>query len=181
MSSNDDLYKREADREWRESVDARLVNLVAAQKQTDDELDKIDKRLEDLDILLEGDPLKRDDSGLKGDVSENNKAINALRAIMAPDQLGHGGVKFRLDQLEESAGLKEKKIEQRWKFYTAISVAVVSLIGLMLTNLDRIEPYLKNLMPGKPVKAEVHPTKHGTPPHKAKHVPEPEPVTENPE
>ena len=135
---NEENYRREEDRKWRESVEARLVSLTSAQKTTDDDLDKQMARLNELDELLEGDPLKRDDSGLKGDVSELNRAVNALRAIMAPDALGHGGVKNRLDACEDALGLKVQTSKYRWLVVLGIISASSAVTVALVENLDRI-------------------------------------------
>lgn len=138
MHSNDDSYKREEDRKWRESVETRLVSLTSAQKTTDDDLDKLASRLDEMDQLLEGDPLKREDSGLKGDVAEINRAVNSLRAIMAPDALGHGGVKHRLEVIEDALGLKVQTSKYRWLVILAIISATATISGEVVANLDRI-------------------------------------------
>ncbi len=145
MGNEDSNYKRVEDQEWRKSVESRLVSLTSAQKQTDDDLDKINGRLDEMDELLSGDPLKRDDSGLKGDVSELSRAVNALRAIMAPDQLGHGGIKNRLETVETELGLRVKSWDGRRKVLIAVISALAMIATAIVTNLDRIGPSLKKL------------------------------------
>ncbi len=140
MVNSDDNYRREEDRKWRESVETRLVSLTSAQKTTDNELDKLGERLEEMDELLEGDPLKRQDSGLKGDVKELNTGLNELRTIMAPDALGHGGVKNRLENCEMALGLRANKSENRWKFATVIASGTLATMTAIIVALLAIEP-----------------------------------------
>jgi len=155
MASDDSNYKRAEDLEWRKSVESRLVSLTSAQKTTDDDLDKITTRLDEVDELLEGDPLKREDSGLKGDVKDLGRGLNELRAIMAPDHLGHGGVKHRLEAVESALGLRRESNEHKWK----LILAVIGLTGVVTTavvsNLDKIEKFVKNQFTTGPLEKKI--------------------------
>lgn len=142
-------------------MEARLVSLTSAQKTTDDELDKIETRLEEAEQLLEGDPLKREDSGLKGDVKELNVGLNALRAIMAPDQFGNGGVRNRLDALEEALGLRVQTSKYRWLFILGIISASSAVTVAIVENLDRIVGVYSQLTHSKPPSKKSS-KKHGS-------------------
>jgi hypothetical protein len=155
-------YRREEDRKWRESVEARLVSLTSAQKTTDDQLDDFEERLNQLDEFLEGKPNDKNDNGIKGDIKDLSVGLNTLRAIMAPDQLGQGGVIARLKTLERAAGIEEKSIENRWKFWTALAVAIAGSITALVTNLDRIEPYLKKAFGKAEVAVTSSSARHST-------------------
>ncbi len=152
MDSSEDHYKREEDRKWRESVEARLVSLTSAQKTTDDDLDKHEGRIDDMEQLLEGDPLKREDSGLKGDVADLNRAVNSLRAIMAPDALGHGGLKHRLESVEEALGLRVQTSKYRWLVLLGIISATSAVTVAVVENMDRIATAYSHLTNSKPTK-----------------------------
>lgn len=143
MGNDESNYNRFEDQEWRKTVETRLVSLTSAQKTTDDDLDKHTKLIEELDELLEGDPLKRDDSGLKGDVKDLSRGLNELRSIMAPDALGHGGVKNRLDACERALGLRVQTSENRWKVVLAIISATAIVTSAVVANIDRISVSLK--------------------------------------
>ncbi len=146
MVNEDSNYKRAEDQEWRKTVETRLVSLTSAQKTTDDDLDKHDGRIEEIEELLEGDPLKREDSGLKGDVKELNRSVNELRAIMAPDHLGHGGIKHRLDAVENALGLKVENSIGRWKAVVAAISATALITSAVVYNLDRITASLRKFL-----------------------------------
>lgn len=150
MDANDSHFKREEDRKWRESVEARIVSLTSAQKTTDDDLDKHDSRLDQTEQLLEGDPLKRDDSGLKGDVADLTRGLNELRAIMAPDALGHGGVKNRLAACEEALGLRVQTSKYRWLVILGIISASSAVTVAVVGNLDRISTVYAHFVHSKP-------------------------------
>lgn len=158
----DDNYKREEDRKWRESVETRLVSLTSAQKTTDNDLDKLSGRIDDMDQLLEGDPLKREDSGLKGDVHELGRGLNALRSIMAPDALGHGGVKNRLDNVEGALGLRVSRSANRVAVTLAVIAATATITAAIVMSLDKIEPFFKQLTGLKTAISQ------STKPHRAK-------------
>ncbi len=145
MGNEDSNYRRAEDQEWRKSVESRLVSLTSAQKTTDDDLDKHETRIDEVEQLLEGDPLKRDDSGLKGDVSDLTHAINTLRAIMAPDALGHGGIKSRLDAVERALGLKVQNTEGRWKAIAAAIGATAIITSALFANLGSLEHFVKKV------------------------------------
>lgn len=146
MGSNDEtFYKRAEDQKWREGVNERLVSLTAGEVVQNDRLDDADEELSAVREILEGKAGDKNDNGMKGDLHEISVGLNTLRAIMAPDSLGQGGVIARLKALERKAGLEEKAVEGRWKFYAVLVGGLLSLVGLFLTNLDGIEQSVKKL------------------------------------
>lgn len=145
MTSDEELYKREEDRKWRESVETRLVSLTSAQKNTDDELDDHASRLERLDDLLEGKPEDKNDSGLKGDIQDLARGLKKLEVIMAPDSLQQGGVIKRLEKLEDLAGIRREARKERWKLAGIVfSVTVTAMAGI-ITALLAIDPIRDSL------------------------------------
>lgn len=159
--ANEDLYKRGNDQKWREQVDARLAALTSGENDQNDRLDEIDEELKEIRHLLEGRASDKNDNGLKGDIQDLSRGLNQLRAIMAPDSLGNGGIINRLKAVERSSGIEEKSIESRWKFWTTLMVAAAGFLTAALTNLDKIQPFFKNIEsrwappapPAKPKKA----------------------------
>lgn len=145
MGNEDPNYKREEDRAWRESVSTRLVSLTDSEVTQNDRLDEIDEELKVIKQILEGKSSDRDDNGLKGDIHDLSVNVNELRRLMMPDHLGQGGMIARLKALERKAGIEEHDLDNRWKFKTAVAIAIISAIVAILTNLDRIEPPLKKL------------------------------------
>lgn len=142
MPDDQDLYKREEDRNWRERTDERLAALTSGETVQNDRLDETDEELHTIKEILEGKADDKNDNGIKGDIHDISITVNTLRALMAPDSLGQGGIIARLKSLEHKAGLEERNIDNRWKFYTAIAVAAISLLGLLLTQWDRVRALL---------------------------------------
>jgi hypothetical protein len=137
--------QRKEDQDWVNSVENRLVSLTSAQKQTDDELDDLDARLEELNHLLEGKPDDKTDNGLKGDLNDLTRSLRKLEAIMAPDSLLQGGVINRLKALESAMGMKQIRSTNRWQFGTAVATVTVTAIAGIITAMLAIEPVRKNM------------------------------------
>jgi len=145
MVNEESNYRRIEDEKWRESVSTRLVSLTDSEVTQNDRLDEVDGEIHTIREMLEGRPSDRDDNGIKGDLHDLSVGVSELRRLMMPDHLGQGGILIRLKALEKKAGIEEHDLDNRWKFKTAVAVAIVSAIALVLTNLDRIEPPLKKL------------------------------------
>jgi hypothetical protein len=156
MKEEPDFYKRKEDKDWREQTDTRLNALTTSDNVQNDRLDEIDQRFEALDALLEGDPKDKNDSGIKGDVHDLSRRLNELRALMAPDNLGQGGVLSRLKALEKKEERETRQIEYRWKFWTALLVAGLSLAGLLVKEW----PMLRTFIDKPAVSAPAKPKKH---------------------
>lgn len=133
------IGQRHEDQEWVKSVETRLVSLTSAQKQTDDDLDKHEDRLDEMDALLEGDPLSKTDTGLKGDLKDLSVIVNELRAIIAPDHLGQSGIDNRLKAVEHELGLRRKSRLSRKAFVMAVGVAIASTTGFIISNWSAIK------------------------------------------
>jgi len=137
----DDFYKREQDHKWRERTEERIVALTSSESVQNDRLDEIEERFAHIDTLLEGRPDDKNDGGLKGDVHDLGSGLQSLRTLMAPDHLGNGGVLNRLSALEKKAGLEERRLEHRWKFITAVVVAIITSGVLLVKSWPEIKPY----------------------------------------
>lgn len=126
-----------------EELKDRVLSLTNSDLNQNDRLDELEELIEAFRELLEGKPGDRDDQGIKGDLHEFSRRLNKLEALMAPDNLGEGGIINRLKKLEKKAGFEERESEHRWKFW----IAVIGLIGVItaaiLPNLERIERFLE--------------------------------------
>jgi hypothetical protein len=160
MGNDDSLYKRVDDQKWRDGVNDRLAALTASEVVQNDRLDEVDEEIRAVRAILEGKADDRNDNGIKGDIHELNVMLNQLRAIMAPDSLGQGGVINRLKALEKKAGIEELEITSRWKFKTAVVGALIAAVVAVLTNLDRIAPPLKKFWKQEVVSESKPPKKH---------------------
>lgn len=159
ISQDDSNYKREEDRKWRERTDERMVGFTSSETVQNDRLDEIDDELATIREIFDGKQEDRDDNGLKGDVRELTRSYNELRALMAPDHLGHGGIINRLKAVEEKVGIRARQTDNFWKFWTAIGVALISLIGLLLTNWDKVQRYI-NAKSNDPLDQIIEKAKH---------------------
>lgn len=139
--ANEELnYKRIEDQKWRESVSTRLVSLTDSEVTQNDRLDDIEEEIHALKEMLEGKATDKNDNGVKGDIHDLSRHVNELHALMMPDHLGQGGIIARIKALEKKAGIEQSESDNRWKFRTAIAVAIVGLVTAFITNLDKIEP-----------------------------------------
>lgn len=140
---DEELYKRKEDQDWRKRVEERLNALTSSDNVQNDRLDEDEGDLLNLKHVVNGDPDERNDTGLKGDIQEMNAGINSLRAIMAPDQLGNGGVKNRLSILESRVKGMEESKESRWKFWTAVACALILLVREIVHDLPEIKAFIE--------------------------------------
>lgn len=159
FSRDDSNYKREEDRKWRERTEERVVGLTSSESVQNDRLDEIDEELQEIHAILDGKSDDKNDNGLKGELHDLSRSYNELRALMMPDHLGSGGVINRLKALEQKTGLEEKKSEQFWTFSRAVVVAILTLLGVMLANLDKIGTFLHS-KPKDPLGEMVYSAKH---------------------
>jgi uncharacterized protein HemX len=118
-------------------VDENLASLNAGQRVWERELTAIRKALVDIDFLLRGDPTK-DTDGIVARIHKQENDVNLLRAVLLKDATGGRGLVGRVEVLETG----ERRASDYWKFATASIVAIISLLGLVLTNLDHIESFL---------------------------------------
>jgi len=142
--SDEDLYKREEDRQWRQRIDERLVALTTGEQVQNDRLDELEEELQTQDKILRGDP----NEGLLEQVDEIAGHIRRINAILWPDAIGGSGLVNDVRQLSKREDRAIRESENRWKFWTAVVVAIVSLVGLLATNLDRLASYF--------AKASIH-------------------------
>lgn len=138
-------YNREEDRAWRAQTDTRLTLLTQGEIVQNDRMDALQERIDGLDTLISGDTDDKEDSGLKGDILDLAREMNALHRILAPDALGHGGFINRLRAVEEKLGLGERASENRWKFATVVVGATVTAIATITVALLAIDPVRKSV------------------------------------
>ncbi len=120
--------------DWRQGVDENLASLNAGQRVWEREVGIILKQLDEADHLLRGDPDK-DTDGVMARLHNLENDLALMRAIVLKDAAGGRGLVDRVAALESG----ERTAGDRWKFATAVIVAVISFAGLIVTNLDRIE------------------------------------------
>lgn len=124
--------------EWRDRSDARLASLTASETIQNDRLDEHDEEFVEVHHIIDGDPRIKDDSGIRGAIKELNENLIPLMRVMLPDSLGNGGIINRIRALEKDDERKAKNIEYRWKYWTAVTVAVVTLMGFLLKDWPEI-------------------------------------------
>lgn len=129
------------DRNWRNSVDERLVNLNAAQKTADDDLDDIRVEVEKVDRILRGDP-EENKEGLNAAMDRQQAEIQKFNRIFDKDHLGNGGLLEDIRYLMEDRKRHEMRENNAWKLVTAICVQFLILIGLLVVNWDHIQEFI---------------------------------------
>lgn len=147
MATNEDLFRREEDRKWRESVDHQLVTLITGHQVLDRRIDDLQDTLEELDRAVRGDP-GQDRAGLMERLHEQEAKITRLWAVIFMDAAGERGMYEQWKKLQR----REARVELHWKFLTAVVVAVISTVGLLMSEW----PKIKELWPKpKPDKLET--------------------------
>ncbi len=172
MSDDDPLYKREEDRQWRDRTEERVVGLTSSEGVQNDRIADLEDDVETIKEMFEGKPSDKDDNGMKGDIHDLSVGLNELRRLMAPDHLGQGGVIARLHTLEDLSGLRVKRMEHRWQFWIAVVGFISAFAVAIITNLDRLEPFVKKAFRTTPPAVAS--------PRKAKRRARPRPVTPPP-
>lgn len=147
MGNDDNLYKREEDRKWRESIDHQVVTLLTGHQVLDRRIEEMEDSIDEVDRTVRGDPGNMR-SGMISRLERQEEMIAKLNAVIFMDAAGEKGLYEEFKRLRRG----EARSEIHWKFLTAVVVASISTIGLLLTNWDR----LKGLWPkDKPDKLEV--------------------------
>lgn len=146
--------------DWYRGVDENLASLNAGQRIWEREFTALRKLLSETDKLLRGDPDKETD-GLIPRLHQQENAVNMLQALIVKDRAGNTGLIARVEALERG----ERKSLNRWQFATAVTVALFSVLGLLLTNWDRLGAIL-NRKSKDPVEQMIQRAKN---PHK-RHV-----------
>ena len=146
--------------DWRNSVDEHLVSLTTAQKVTDTQLEEIELTLDVLDKVIRGDT-ERETSGLIGRIETMERQIAELRSLVIMDSTGKQGLMHDVQLL--LAG--ERTSEHRWKYFTSVTVAIISLLGLLITNWDRIQAWMHQPITD-PVDIAIDRAAHPKPKHR---------------
>jgi hypothetical protein len=123
--------------DWRHGVDENLAGLNAGQRVWDQELASIQKIVTGLDEMLRGDPL-RETSGLVARLELIEHDLAKINAVLFVDPTGKRGLVHEVEVLTSA----ERTASERWRFATAVVVALLSLAGLILTNWTKIEGVL---------------------------------------
>ncbi len=147
--------------DWHHGVDQNLAGLNAGQRVWERELVIIRKLLGEFDHLLRGDPDK-DTDGVMARLHYQENEVNLLKAVLLKDKAGNRGLVGRVEALEKG----EKGAENRWKFATALVVALLSLLGLILTNWGPILAYLGHHGKVDPLEQAIESAKRPKPRHR---------------
>lgn len=135
------MDEKEELRAWRNTVDERLVNLNAAQKTADDDLDELRLELAKVDRILRGDP-EESKEGIAQSLDRLQAEINKFNRIFEKDHLGNGGLREDISYLMDDRRRHDRREDNAWKFVTAICVQFLILIGLLIVNWDHIQEFI---------------------------------------
>lgn len=133
---NEDFYRRQEDQRWREKIDERLASLTTDTMVSQDRLEEVEEKLEVLDRSVRGDASK-ETGGIIERMHELEGKIARLWSVIFMDAAGGHGMYEEWRKIQAH----ERRVEIHWKFYTAVVVAVISTVGLLLTNLDKIKKH----------------------------------------
>jgi len=151
--------------DWRSGVDENLVSLNTAQRVTDREVEDLELKYEGHDKILRGDP-EHDTDGLVARLHTQENLVNELRAEYGALKQtirgyhdGSPGLEGRVDALEGIKKNRERKEGYYWQFITAVAVAIIGLVGIILTNLKEIKAHLPKSKPS-PLSQKIEKAKH---------------------
>jgi hypothetical protein len=120
--------------DWQHGVDENLAGLNAGQRIWEQEIQTIEKTITGLDELLRGDPA-RETSGILARLEQVERDLSKINAVLFVDPTGKKGLVHEVDVLTS----RERTSSERWRFATAVIVAIISLAGLIVTNWTKIE------------------------------------------
>jgi len=146
--------------DWKRGVDENLASLNAGQRIWERELKAIRKALAELDDLVRGDVAKETD-GIIARLHQVENTVNLLKAVVMKDAAGGRGLVGRLEAIEKG----EHRSDNLWKFVTALAVAILSFLGLLITNWDRLAAFW-NRKSTDPVEQMIERAKHPKPRHR---------------
>lgn len=155
---DEDYYKREEDRKWRDSVESRLVSLTSAQKVTDDQLDDLSSQLEDQDELLHGNRKERD-TGIVGQLNSIESSIHEIKRELYPDALNKGGLVAEHNEMRRKILYGEQATVYKWQFWGMVLVAFISTVGLLIRSWPDVAAYWEK-KPTDTVERMIYNTKH---------------------
>lgn len=119
--------------DWQREVDENLASLNAGQRVWERDLTLLRKVMGDIDRLLRGDP-EKDTEGVIARIHDIERQLSKLNAVLFVDSTGKKGL---IHDVYELRG-EEKRVVERWKFATAITVAIIGFLGLFISNWDKI-------------------------------------------
>lgn len=132
------------------NYDRDIIALDSAQKIAIKRMDEYDETLDALDRIIRGD-YQNDRDGLISRFESMEKDLSRLNAVIFQDSTGKKGLVATVDALVSG---RMDKVERR-KSNVAIVVAIITTLGLILTNLDRIGDFWLRMFPkGKPTEIE---------------------------
>lgn len=152
---DESFYKREEDRKWREKIDHEQVTLMTGYQVLAERIKRVERQVSELHRAILGNPETETD-GAMARLHQQENAINLLKAIVLKDSAGTKGLVGRVESLES----QERTQDSRWKFWTAIIVAIISLIGLCITNWDKMSAFLNREEGRDPVEQKIEHARH---------------------
>lgn len=144
--------------DWQRGVDASLVSLNRLWER---EVAALHRSLSEIDAFLRGDR-EKDTDGAIARLHQLENSLNLLKAVILRDATGGKGLIGRVEALESG----ERGSDNRWKFATAVVVAILSLSGLLLTNWERLEAFLIKQRKLDPLEKMIQNAKHPRPKHR---------------
>lgn len=148
--------------DWKRGVDENLAAINEGRRVTEREIQRLWKAYSDDDALLRGDKEKETDGMISRLHSVENE-INLIKAVLLKDAAGGRGLVGRVETLEGA----EKRSDRHWQAATAITIAVLSLIGLLVTNWPKITAFFDPTRKD-PIGQAIERAKH--PPRKRIHI-----------
>jgi hypothetical protein len=148
--------------DWRNSVDARLVNLTSAQKSADIDIERLKRTAFRDDKIMRGDP----ENNLPGLIETMNhlaNEINKFNRIFDKDYLGHGGlvsfITYIYNQERDRQKAQELNTGYKWGFWGLIAAAVIAAAAVLITNRDQLAKWLPKYHPA-PLEAKIDRARH---------------------
>lgn len=137
MASDESLYKRDEDREWRKEVDRDRAWQTTAINVLQEQLKNLKKTVQEHQYTLRG---EKGEPGLVAEYSKHDGQLIKLNSVVFQDSTGKHGLVHEVSELKSG----EQGKERRWKYLTPIFIALVSLAGSLILGWDRISAFFKS-------------------------------------
>ena len=141
--------------DWRRGVDENLASLNTGQRVTDRLLEDLDANYAALDRLLRGDA-EKDTDGVIGRLHHLETQIAQLNSVIFMDAAGKHGLQHTVEKLLSG----ERTSDNRWKFATAVLIALIPVLGAVLLNWGRISAYFERTQKPAPLEQAIEHAKH---------------------
>ncbi len=115
------------DENWRDKADKQVLW---------DLIEDLQDRLRELDSILKG---ERGRGGLISEYERHDALLTRIYAVLWQDATGQKGMLHDVDTLMGRRSHRERSSEFKWKFWTAVIVAIISSGGLLLSQWTEIK------------------------------------------